>query len=625
MRGFLFEGTKMAELAPSPKQQFFDNAGNPAAGYRLTTYAAGTTTLQATFTNRAATASNSNPIILNQRGEAVIFLDPSKVYDFKFESPDGAQVWTQQDVAASNGMADLASTAAGKGAEMVAFKQAGAGAVERTLLEKGRETVSVKDFGAVGDGVADDTAAINAAIASLPELGGKAVFPNGTYRITAPITITNKAVALIGSGREGTRIIQATSNTDGISFVSNTASNAAAGNGTLKNTLTIRGISLLRMNGTTGGKAVAGTWAEITDNVQYFVADDILVYSYADGGSAWNYGFHLTNANGVRMNNVSIKGNVFQTSEVTAEPYTMEAAIYLTGGTASGKIDHFYSNISGGCCNKFFKVDAWYEGIYIANFEMVQVSYGVHIAGYATSQNPVWNMTNGHIDFRRCAVQASNVMSLQISNVNAIKHGGIAPVGVNGSGFILNNCTFPAFTNVLIHNYHSSNSWGFNTDAACYGGLVTNCTIRGWNQAGALVNHGGWKFHGNHIDYCGVGLYLNTSGNQVGVNFYQNNTTNMTVAAGNFVQDRQMTFFASGTYGTTGVTQTITVPVPAGTLPDAPKVVHAIETFNTGFQLVFVYDKAASSATSLVLKAQRNDGASITAGGNYNIAVSAVA
>ncbi|WP_242112780.1 right-handed parallel beta-helix repeat-containing protein [Luteimonas aquatica] len=59
-------------------------------------------------------------------------------------------------------------------AEEVSFLQAGMGAVPRTVQAKLRETVSIRDFGAVMDGVTDDYAAIAAALAS------------GARRVTVP-------------------------------------------------------------------------------------------------------------------------------------------------------------------------------------------------------------------------------------------------------------------------------------------------------------------------------------------------------------------------------------------------------------------------------------------------------
>lgn len=78
--------------------------------------------------------------------------------------------------------------------EQVRFTQEGAGAVERLASEKLREWVSVKDFGAVGDGVEDDTAAILAAMAA----GNKVYLPSGTYIFSnsaAPAT-----VRMVGDG-----------------------------------------------------------------------------------------------------------------------------------------------------------------------------------------------------------------------------------------------------------------------------------------------------------------------------------------------------------------------------------------------------------------------------------------
>ena len=77
------------------------------------------------------------------------------------------------------------------------FEQSGAGAVQRTIESKLQDVVSVKDFGAVGDGVSDDTAAFRAAANT-----HSAVFvPTGTYRLTDSVTWTNKSVRLYGCGK----------------------------------------------------------------------------------------------------------------------------------------------------------------------------------------------------------------------------------------------------------------------------------------------------------------------------------------------------------------------------------------------------------------------------------------
>jgi len=77
------------------------------------------------------------------------------------------------------------------------YVPAGTGAVTTTVQAKLRESVSVKDFGAKGDGVTDDTAAIQAAIDS-----GKPVFvPAGTYYLATSLKVENGNVIYGENGR----------------------------------------------------------------------------------------------------------------------------------------------------------------------------------------------------------------------------------------------------------------------------------------------------------------------------------------------------------------------------------------------------------------------------------------
>jgi len=108
------------------------------------------------------------------------------------------------------------NSSAATSADQVSYTPAGTGAVVTNVQAKLRETVSVKDFGAVGDGVADDTAAIQAAIdAAITTTGQNVYFPKGTYKVTATLTIpavNNTKSTFYGSGA----VIQATH--DGILF-----------------------------------------------------------------------------------------------------------------------------------------------------------------------------------------------------------------------------------------------------------------------------------------------------------------------------------------------------------------------------------------------------------------------
>ena len=100
------------------------------------------------------------------------------------------------------------------------YQPAGAGAVATTVQAKLRQTISVMDFGATGDGTTDDGAAIRAAISSLPANGGGVYFPNGTYKVTAAVGDTSNTaiyvptgVRIYGASELGTKIVPGANNT----------------------------------------------------------------------------------------------------------------------------------------------------------------------------------------------------------------------------------------------------------------------------------------------------------------------------------------------------------------------------------------------------------------------------
>ena len=91
------------------------------------------------------------------------------------------------------------------------FTQSGTGATARTVDSKLKDVVSVKDFGAVGDGTTDDTAAIQSAIDALPANGGTVFVPVGTYLVGTLIFPNDpKVVNLVGAGQHSTILQMAT-------------------------------------------------------------------------------------------------------------------------------------------------------------------------------------------------------------------------------------------------------------------------------------------------------------------------------------------------------------------------------------------------------------------------------
>lgn len=97
----------MASLTPTPKQQIYGSDGNPLVGGKIYTYAAGTTTPLATYTDAGAGTANTNPIILNSLGQANIWLGSSS-YKFSVYTSADVLLYTVDNINAPLDAAGLA-------------------------------------------------------------------------------------------------------------------------------------------------------------------------------------------------------------------------------------------------------------------------------------------------------------------------------------------------------------------------------------------------------------------------------------------------------------------------------------------------------------------------------------
>ena len=160
------------------------------------------------------------------------------------------------------------------------------GAISAAALKTalGLDAVSVKDYGAVGDGVTDDAAAIQAAVDAAELLGGGTVyFPPGEYRVGAGIVADSGSVSFLGAGVDASTVILDDATNEPVIKFSAVNAGYLAG-------LTIDGN---RANQTTGS----------ADGIQIDASNNVVVERFLVK-NAYRHGISMTGAATMRRNKV---------------------------------------------------------------------------------------------------------------------------------------------------------------------------------------------------------------------------------------------------------------------------------------------------------------------------------
>lgn len=154
-------------ISPPMFLQFFNpnNSGAPAAGYKLFTYIAGTTTKQATWTDSTQTVQNANPIILDSSGVGYVWGDPTLAFKFVWApandtDPPTSPIRTVDNLYFPLDIGVLTQQLIGSILYPRTLPEIAAGV---TPVNYAYPPYDVRRYGAVGDGVTNDSPAFNLA------------------------------------------------------------------------------------------------------------------------------------------------------------------------------------------------------------------------------------------------------------------------------------------------------------------------------------------------------------------------------------------------------------------------------------------------------------------------------
>lgn len=203
-----------AQLSTTPVFKAFANDGTPLAYGLLYSYAAGTTTPQATYPSASEATPNTNPIVLNARGECALWFDPTLIYKINLTDQFGNQIAgypvdnivggyypVSSPIDSLNIHYDITPAETSASVEPVTFSNPGPAQASGIInIFRYMNAAQIADVQA-RTMIQDVTAAIQTACTACSVIGGTIYFPPGNYLISSAITVAGSSTRLTSDAR----------------------------------------------------------------------------------------------------------------------------------------------------------------------------------------------------------------------------------------------------------------------------------------------------------------------------------------------------------------------------------------------------------------------------------------
>ena len=337
-------------------------------------------------------------------------------------SPTTNDIWTENDRSWKFNGTSWDGLPIPSGSGIITYTPAGTGAVDTTVETKLRESVSVKDFGAVGDGVADDTVAIQAAL----DTGQRVYIPAGDYLCSSQLSSTF-SLNIHGDGGEESKLVWgSTATTVGVILDYASTGNAS---------VSIERLGFYRTDDQQGGTAIEINGADgggYPNAQRGFIRDvNIGQFERNDATSRFDVGIYTINVAGLLIENVVYVGAI--ALDQTNQEYE---SIFLWQDDDDTNTEvsshHFVDKCQATNTHKAIKASNA-EGMYVTGCRFFNVDYGMEYdnagkvaAGDPTGFAPRFLFDGGHIQAKircfkitygaNCFITNSNLLFLKSSD-----------------------------------------------------------------------------------------------------------------------------------------------------------------------------------------------------------------